>query len=113
MINSPDLQQRIRRSIFAFRAIGWFFVILATGIIIGSICMLCDPNAIVTVNGVKRTDTSAKLCFVFFPFIHLGVGLLLALAPKPWLARLIISQIERRRQIVALLPGPLKKWLGY
>jgi len=113
MTLSPDLQKRIRRKIFTFRAIGWFFVIIATGIIISGIFMLCDPNSVVTVNGVKRTDTNAKLSFVFFPLIHLTIGLFLVLAPKPWLTKFIIGQIDRQRRFVAFLPGPIKKWLGY
>jgi hypothetical protein len=113
MTISPELQKRIRRSIFSFRAIGWAFVIFATGFIICGIFMLYDPSSVVTVNGVKRTDMSAKLPFVFFPLIHLGIGLLMALSPKSWLTKFIIGQVDRRRRFAACLPGPLKKWLGY
>src|SRR5215469_4479703 len=109
MVISPELHKRIRRSIFTFRAIGWIFIIFASGFIIGGIVLLFDPNSVVTVNGVKRTDTNAKLFFVFFPMIHLGVGLLLALAPKSWLTKFIIAQVDRRRQFMARLPGPLKR----
>jgi len=113
MTLSPDLQKRIRRKIFTFRAIGWFFVIIATGFIICGIVMLCDPSSVVTVNGVKRTDMSAKLTFVLFPLIHLTIGLFLVLAPKSWLTKFIIGQIDRQRRFVAFFPGPIKKWLGY
>src|SRR5690348_8851610 len=107
MLISPELHKQIRRSIFSLRAMGWVFAIFGAGFILGGIILLHDPNAVVTVNGARRTDTNAKLFFVFFPMIHLGIGLLLALAPKSWLTKFIIAQMDRRRQFMARVPGPL------
>jgi hypothetical protein len=76
------------------------------------ISMLFDPHSVIRVNGVDRTDSAAKLQFAAVPCIHLSIGLFMALAPKPLPTKFIISQMERRRRMLAHLPNPLRRWLG-
>src|SRR6185312_2300727 len=95
MITSPDLQKRIRRMEIAIRIFGWIFVPLAVTFIFVSIYVLFDPQIEVTINGVKRTDTTAKLLFVFISLVGLGAGLFLLLIPKSWIAALVGFETEQ------------------
>ena len=104
MSTSPDLQKRIRRMVIAVRIFGWIFVPLAVTFIFVSIYALFDPQIAVTINGVKRTDTTAKLLIVIIPLVGLGVGLFLLLIPKSWIATLVGFEVEQIRR--------LKKFFG-
>jgi len=98
MLIDQDLKKRFRRQLTFIRVIGWFFVIIATGLILSGLTMLVSPQSVVTLNGVKTHAVSAKLFFVLFPFIHLTIGLFMALSPKAWLFRLFAWQEQRRQQ---------------
>ncbi len=106
---SPELQKRVRRRIFLVRCLGGFFAVTACLFIVGGICMLYDPKAAVTVNGVQRTDTSAKLPFVLVPLPHLVIGLFLMLVPQSWLTKYVIASIHFQRRLLTGWTGPLKK----
>jgi hypothetical protein len=107
MNTSPDLQKRIRRMVIAVRIFGWFFVTLASGfILIAVFIFLFDPQFPVTINGVKRTDMTAKLFIALFPLIHLALGLFLVFMPKSWVGTLIILQTEQMRRFISFFKKP-------
>jgi hypothetical protein len=83
-------QHSHRDSISFLRGFGWLFVLVGVLFIVHQIFLLFDPNAIMTINGVKRTDIGAKIIGVFFSAIPLGFGLFLVFAPESTLR-------ERRR----------------
>ena len=93
--------------IIVVRLFGWMFVVFASVfILLGILVVLFDPQLPVTINGVKRTDMTAKLFFVLFPLAPLGVGLLLVLIPKSWITTLFIYHEEQMRRIITLFKKP-------
>jgi hypothetical protein len=112
MTVSPGFRKQMRRCIAFVRLFGWTFAAFASFFILFGILMLFDPQAVVTVNGVPRTDMTAKLSFALFPLLHLGVGLFCALAPKSWLMKVMIYHEDKRRRFAARFPGPIRKLLG-
>ena len=93
--------------VIAVRIFGWFFVTLASGfILIAVFIFLFDPQFPVTINGVKRTDMTAKLFIALFPLIHLALGLFLVFMPKSWVGTLIILQTEQMRRFISFFKKP-------
>jgi hypothetical protein len=93
-----------RGSISFLRGVGWLFVLVGVLFIVHGIFLLFTPHAVVSINGVKRTDVGAKLVVAFFPAIPLGFGLFLAFASE--------STLRKRRRPRRPL-GPmlrLRRW---
>jgi hypothetical protein len=87
--------------VIAVRIFGWIFVPLSVIFIFVTIYVLFDPQIAVTVNGVKRTDTTAKLLIAIIPLPGLGMGLFLLLIPKSWIAAWVgfeVGQIRRLKK---------------
>jgi hypothetical protein len=102
----PDLKKRVRRMVVIVRLFGWFFVPLAAIFILVGIFALLDPQMAVTINGVQRTDTTAKLFFIIFPVVPLGIGLFLILVPKSWIATVFVFHEDQMRRIISLFKKP-------
>jgi hypothetical protein len=107
MNTSPELQKRVRRIVITIRIFGWFFVVFASGFILLAVfILLFDPQFPVTINGVKRTDLTAKLFIALFPLIHLASGLFLVFMPKSWIGTLVVLQAEHMRRVISLFKKP-------
>ena len=98
MLINQDHKSRFRRQLTFIRIIGWFFVIIATGLILSGLIMLANSQSVVALNGVTTHAARAKLFFVLFPLIHLAIGLFMGLSPKVWVFRLFAWQEQRRQQ---------------
>src|SRR5690242_17636551 len=90
-----------RGSIGFLRLVERFFAVVSLAFIFHGVILLCDPNAVVTINHVKQTDMAAKAEVAFFPVIILGLGLYLAFAPE--------SELRKRRR----RPGPVTPHLRF